>query len=37
MTDFSIADQKNGAKNPKGKDDGFGRHEFRAGLRLTTW
>jgi|AraplaDrversion2_2_1032049.scaffolds.fasta_scaffold66106_1 opacity protein-like surface antigen len=37
MTDFSEADQQNGAKNPKGKDKGFGRHEFRAGLRLTTW
>ena len=37
MTDFSEGDKKNGAKNAKGKDDGFGRHEFRAGLRLTTW
>lgn len=37
MTNFSEGDQKNGAKNAKGKDDGFGRHEFRAGLRLTTW
>ena len=37
MGDFSADDQKAGAKNPRSKDDGFGRHEFRAGLRLTTW
>jgi len=37
MTDYSEADQKKGAKNPKGKDDGIGRHEIRMGLRLTTW
>lgn len=37
MMDFSADNQKKGAKNPQGKDDGFGRHEFRAGLRLTTW
>jgi opacity protein-like surface antigen len=37
MTDYSEASQNKGAKNPKAKDDGVGRHEFRAGLRLTTW
>jgi opacity protein-like surface antigen len=37
MTDYSEKDQNKGAKNPKAKDDGIGRHEFRAGLRLTTW
>lgn len=37
MGDFSADDQKAGARNPRSKDDGFGRHEFRAGLRLTTW
>ena len=37
MADFSDNNQKKGAKNPQGKDNGFGRHEVRAGLRLTTW
>ncbi|MDB5551444.1 MAG: hypothetical protein JWL86_1428 [Rhizobium sp.] len=37
MTNYSEGDQTKGAKNPKAKDDGIGRHEFRAGLRLTTW
>ena len=37
MMDYGNADRKAGAKNAKGKDDGFGRHEIRAGLRFTTW
>lgn len=37
MMEYSAKDQKAGAKNAKGKDDGFARHEFHAGLRLTTW
>ena len=37
MAGFSDADQAKGAKGTKAKDDGMSRHEFRAGLRLTTW
>jgi opacity protein-like surface antigen len=37
MTSFSEADQGKGAKGTKAKDNGMSRHEFRAGLRLTTW
>ena len=37
MMNYSERDQKAGAKNSKGKDDGIGRHEIRAGLRFTTW
>lgn len=37
MSDYSDNHQKKGAKNPQGEDNGFARHEFRAGLRLTTW
>ncbi len=37
MFGFSPAEALTGAYGTKGKDKGFGRHEFRAGLRLTTW
>ena len=37
MSNYGDNSQRAGARNPRGKDDGFGRHEFRAGLRLTTW
>lgn len=37
MGEYSLGDQKAGAKNPRSKDDGISRHEIRAGLRITTW
>jgi opacity protein-like surface antigen len=37
MFSFSTYEQALGAFGVKGKDKGLGRHEFRAGLRLTTW
>jgi opacity protein-like surface antigen len=37
MFDWSSNEKMNGARGVKGEDDGFSRHEFRAGLRLTGW
>ena len=37
MFDFTAAEQALGASGAKGRDDGLDRHEFRVGLRMTTW
>jgi opacity protein-like surface antigen len=37
MTNWSPTERSNGAKGTKAQDDGFSRHEFRAGLRVTGW
>jgi opacity protein-like surface antigen len=37
MFKWSSQEVMNGARGVKGTDDGFSRHEFRAGLRLTGW
>ena len=37
MFGFSDYEQSKGAFGAKGRDKGITRHEFRAGLRLTTW
>ncbi len=37
MFQFNTASKAAGATDPQGSDDGLSRHEFRAGLRLTTW
>jgi opacity protein-like surface antigen len=37
MFDWSTAEKRRGANGVKGEDKGFGRHEFRAGLRITSW
>lgn len=37
MYDWSSSESKQGARGNKGEDDGFARHEFRAGLRVVGW
>ncbi|MDO9415098.1 outer membrane protein [Pararhizobium sp.] len=37
MYNFSAAENALGASGVKGKDEGFTRHEIRAGIRLNTW
>lgn len=37
MFGYSAAEQALGASGVKGSDDGFSRHEVRAGLRIITW
>jgi opacity protein-like surface antigen len=37
MFDFSSYEQSIGAFGTKGRDKGFSRHEFRAGLRVVGW
>ena len=37
MFGYSSAEQALGASGIKGSDDGFSRHEVRAGLRIITW
>jgi opacity protein-like surface antigen len=37
MIKWSSQEAMNGARGVKGEDDGFSRHEFRAGLRVTGW
>lgn len=37
MFDWNSKEQMNGASGIKGKDNGFSRHEIRAGLRVTGW
>lgn len=37
MFEYGAAEKALGGAGAKGKDDGFSRHEIRAGLRLNTW
>ncbi len=37
MYEYTAAEKLAGASGPKGTDDGFSRHEIRAGFRLNTW
>ena len=37
MFGYTTAEQANGATGTKAFDDGFQRHEFRAGIRINTW
>lgn len=37
MFGYGATEQGWGASGAKGRDDGFQKHEFRAGLRITTW
>lgn len=37
MFDFTAAETALGASGAKGRDEGLDRHEFRVGLRMTTW
>lgn len=37
MINWSSAERSKGARGVKGEDDGFSRHEIRAGLRVTGW
>ena len=37
MFKYRTAEQDLGASGTKGRDDGFQKHEIRAGIRITTW